>query len=32
VLCQLCNHGLGQFKDNIELLQQAIAYLAAQPK
>lgn len=29
VLCNLCNSGLGQFRDNPDLLRQAIAYLAA---
>ena len=27
LLCQLCNHGLGNFKDNIKRLQAAIKYL-----
>jgi hypothetical protein len=27
ILCQLCNKGLGQFKDNINSLKQAIKYL-----
>jgi len=27
LLCDRCNHGLGNFKDNIELLQLAIEYL-----
>jgi hypothetical protein len=27
VLCDLCNKGLGQFKDNIETLEKAINYL-----
>jgi hypothetical protein len=27
LLCHHCNTGLGQFKDNIEILQNAIAYL-----
>lgn len=26
-LCQQCNHGLGSFKDNPDLLRKAIAYL-----
>lgn len=28
LLCTMCNKGLGQFEDNIESLQNAIAYLA----
>jgi Recombination endonuclease VII len=27
LLCSYCNHGLGNFKDSIELLEKAIAYL-----
>lgn len=27
LLCTNCNHGIGQFKDNLELLQEAINYL-----
>lgn len=27
ILCQLCNHGLGCFKDNTELMATAISYL-----
>jgi hypothetical protein len=27
LLCKLCNYGLGSFRDNIEYLQAAIAYL-----
>ena len=27
VLCDLCNKGLGQFKDNITVLQSAVEYL-----
>jgi len=27
LLCRTCNSGLGQFKDNIELLEKAINYL-----
>lgn len=27
ILCSKCNRGLGHFKDNIELLQEAINYL-----
>lgn len=26
-LCQLCNRGLGHFRDNVELLQKAVSYL-----
>ena len=26
-LCDLCNKGLGQFKDNIEVMEKAVAYL-----
>jgi hypothetical protein len=29
LLCQNCNIGLGKFKDNVEFLEQAIAYLKA---
>ena len=29
ILCQLCNKGLGQFKDNKEALKKAIEYLEA---
>lgn len=29
ILCNLCNSGLGQFRDNPDLLTKAIAYLAA---
>lgn len=28
-LCRACNHGLGNFKDNPELLMMAVAYLSA---
>ena len=28
LLCHACNSGLGQFKDNIEILQKAIDYLS----
>ena len=31
LLCPTCNTGLGQFKDNVQLLQRAIAYLTAPP-
>ena len=27
LLCSSCNHGLGHFKDNVLLLEQAIRYL-----
>jgi len=27
ILCRGCNHGLGQFKDNVEVMKAAIAYL-----
>ena len=27
ILCQLCNHGLGSFRDNINSLKKAITYL-----
>ncbi len=27
ILCSPCNHGLGRFKDNIDVLKQAIKYL-----
>lgn len=27
LLCSTCNHGLGQFKDSVEVLQSAIDYL-----
>jgi len=27
ILCQYCNHGLGNFRDNIQYLQKAIDYL-----
>lgn len=27
LLCNYCNHGLGNFKENIDLLDNAIAYL-----
>lgn len=27
LLCQFCNHGLGVFRDSIEILESAIAYL-----
>jgi hypothetical protein len=29
LLCDNCNHGLGHFRDNPEILKKAIAYLAA---
>lgn len=28
LLCENCNHGLGKFKDNIQILQNAIQYLS----
>ena len=28
LLCDNCNHGLGKFKDRVDLLDKAIAYLA----
>jgi DNA-directed RNA polymerase subunit RPC12/RpoP len=28
LLCEKCNHGLGQFKDSIAYLQNAINYLS----
>ncbi len=31
LLCIACNNGLGQFKDNIELLKRAIEYLGNPP-
>jgi hypothetical protein len=27
LICGLCNKGLGQFKDNLELLKRAVNYL-----
>jgi hypothetical protein len=27
LLCSFCNHGLGNFKDSVQLMQVAIAYL-----
>lgn len=27
ILCQTCNRGLGQFKDNVDILNSAIKYL-----
>lgn len=29
VLCRWCNIGLGNFKDNVELLQEAVSYLVS---
>jgi hypothetical protein len=29
LLCALCNVGLGMFKDNVDIMQRAVAYLAA---
>lgn len=28
ILCSMCNHGIGNFKDNIELMKKAIEYLS----
>lgn len=30
LLCDRCNHGLGNFKDNVEFLKQAIEYLTGE--
>lgn len=31
ILCEMCNGGLGQFRDNPETIRRAIAYLAVPP-
>jgi len=31
LLCSQCNQGLGRFKDSVELLKNAIAYLQSEP-
>lgn len=31
ILCEMCNGGLGQFRDNPETIRKAIAYLADPP-
>ena len=31
LLCSHCNHGLGKFKDDVELLDRASCYLQATP-
>lgn len=32
LICGSCNHGLGAFKDNIDVIQSALSYLARRPE